>query len=287
MGSRPPSIMTTMIQLSQARRLPPRTNPLVTQTLLTQQHHSSPMAEFTDEVLDQIGHDPLEPEIGQLRHYFRSTPIEEWLNKKSKNKLSQLILTILQHSVAKILPSRDGKTLSSELGTLLGGMISGSPAEAEPFLPYAHIITEDHASDVDTWKAVFDLIAEAKETTPEPTLTGSVRAYTSATHQGSNQTRKSVEDVLRQELRDCSFRNVEGFFEKYFDEGPWTEQSKSIYEAVKNDIKSEFPSNPTEDTVWRWLLKFQKSYLLNLPDTRGEYHRTTKTRQVIGGDAPR
>ena len=83
------------------------------------------------------------------------------------------------------------------------GRITADSAEAKPFLPLAQTIP-DQASDVDTWKAVLDLIAEVTKTTPDRSIPPSF--YPSASKQGS---------VLREELRDCSFVNVEGFFEKY------------------------------------------------------------------------
>lgn len=47
----------------------------------------------------------------------------------------------------------------------------------------------------------------------------------SASQQGGEQTQKLVEGRVFEEIRGCTYQNVEGFFSKYFEGKPWTERT--------------------------------------------------------------
>ena len=145
------------------------------------------------------------------------------------------------------------------------------------------------ASDIEIWKLVLHLIVSASRITPppsKPSYGGTPRTYSSASHQGSEETRKLLEDILRDELWDCSFIKVSGFFEKYFDGKSWTQQGKDIFDSIKhtyvNDRWTSFPNPPTESAVWQWWSTFRNEHLVDLP---GVYYTTKDKEEMTGVDA--
>ena len=90
------------------------------------------------------------------------------------------------------------------------------------------------------------------------------------------------------EIKGCTYRDVDGFFEKYFERRPWSCKSKAIYNAMKKQYKSErwidFFDSSDEDVVWDWLSRFQNTYL---SDSRDVLYTTKSTSDLIDGEAQR
>ena len=190
---------------------------------------------------------------------------------------------MLSHKVAKKLRWKETKgTIAGELASAFRRLDSDE-ADLTPFLPLAELVAQ-RASDTETWKGVLQLIALLARRTPPssipPSFSSTPRTFSSASQEGSEQTRRLVEPWLREELHDCSYMDVKGFFEKYFEKKEWTEQSKQIYETVKDSIV--IPDPPHEDAVWRWWRRFQDKYL---SDTRGVYYTTDSTKDLEGLEA--
>ena len=142
--------------------------------------------------------------------------------------------------------------------------------------------------DTEIWKLVLQLIVSTSQITPpssKPSYGGTPRKYNSASHLGSQQTKKYLEEALRDELWDCSFSNVQGFFEKYFDSKSWTQKGKNIFSAIKHmhvdGHWTFFPDPPTESNVWQWWTTFQNSHLTDSP---GLYYRTKHKGYMTGLD---
>ena len=95
-----------------------------------------------------------------------------------------------------------------------------------------------------------------------------------------------MEDALRDELWDCSFTKVPGFFEKYFDGKSWTQRSKNIFDAIKRAHLegrwTSFPNPPTESAVWQWWTTFQNEHFADLPRL---YYTTKNKKGMTGGSA--
>lgn len=157
----------------------------------------------------------------------------------------------------------------------------------QPFLPLA-ILVARQAPDLEIWEAVLDLISSLSRVTPPSSVVPSFgaipRKFTSASQTGSEQTKDLVEPHLRQELKNCCFVEVKGFFEKYFEGRSWSPISESIITAVGSDLG--FPSVPTESAVWTWIDNFQK-YYLNLNTVRGVYYTTKNKKELTGTKAER
>ena len=203
-----------------------------------------------------------------------------------KDALSSLIGALQVHRVAKRLRSKDfAGTVAGELATLFNRLDSGQIATGA-FQPLVLAVTRK-ASDVEIWKQVFLLIASASRITPPPSVDASFgatpRTYSSASHEGSEQTERLLHDALRDELRGCVYVKVQGFFEKYFEDKSWSQKGKEIYESVKHmhmgDRWTTFPDVPTEGAVWEWWSRLQEEHLTNL---RGMFYRTTSKKEMTG-----
>ncbi|KAL8740279.1 MAG: hypothetical protein Q9190_006997 [Brigantiaea leucoxantha] len=97
-----------------------------------------------------------------------------------------------------------------------------------------------------------------------------------------------IESAMFNEIRKCTYRNVGGFFEKYFEGRPWSRRSKVIYDAMKKQYKgrrrTDFSDLPDEDAVWDWLSRFQNEYL---SDSHGIFYVTESKSDLGGGIAQR
>lgn len=148
------------------------------------------------------------------------------------------------------------------------------------------------APDVDIWNAVFDLIDFISRLTPPRSVPVSFHrtpvVYSFASMTRDEQTKRLLEISLFNEIKDCTYRNVEGFFAKYFEGNKWSKRSKEIYEAMKDRHVhgqwTDFPNPPGEHAVWNWLSQIQSEYLT---EARGIYYKTSTTNELVGGEARR
>jgi hypothetical protein len=52
--------------------------------------------------------------------------------------------------------------------------------------------------------------------------------------QGDEQMKRLLEISLFNEIKNCIYQNVGGFFTKYFEGKKWFKRSKEIYKAIKD-----------------------------------------------------
>ena len=147
----------------------------------------------------------------------------------------------------------------------------------------------DNASDIDIWGAVFDLINTLLSVTPPtttaPTFNGTPATRSSSSFEGSEQTRQNLEPELFYEINNCTYRNVRGFFDKYFEGKSWSRESKKVCTTMKTHRKrgrwTGFPDPPEQDAVWEWLSRFQKK---RLSRSRSSFYTTDSTSDLTGSE---
>lgn len=153
--------------------------------------------------------------------------------------------------------------------------------------------------DILIWKQVYNAVSECtqhprpvtfQQTPPRSipvSFDGTPVSRSTSSFQGKEQTKKILDQALLYELRGCIFRGVDGFFDKYFEQRPWTKQCKNIYQSIKprhvDGRWADFPDPPTQDDVWAWLAQFQQDFLV---DTH-IYYEADNTSSMTGGEAPR
>ncbi|EDN11291.1 predicted protein [Histoplasma mississippiense (nom. inval.)] len=144
----------------------------------------------------------------------------------------------------------------------------------------------------DVWKAVFTLIDNAPRTTPPasvpPSFDGTPVKSTSSSQKGSEQTLELVNPRIFEEIRGCTFRDVKGFFEKYFEEKNWSSKADAICQRVlapdSDGNWAQFPDPPTQDNVLAWWLRLQEDLL---SESRGTYYTTASKADLTGSKAER
>ena len=209
----------------------------------------------------------------------------------SQKVISRLLYTLQGHEVALDLRSKIGSNnVATELSKLFG-LVQSDRYSYEHYRALSRLVVKQ-APDVHIWNAVFDLIITVSQTTPPtsipPSFDGTPITISSSSFQGSEQTRRIIESAMFYEIKGCTFRDVDGFFEKYFEGRRWSRKSKAIYDAVKKQHRGgrwiDFPDPSDEDAMWVWLSSFQDKHF---SDSCGILYTTESISDLIGGEAQR
>ena len=213
------------------------------------------------------------------------------LDSGLQKTISRLLYTLQGHEAAFNLRSKIGNdNVATELSKLFG-LIQRGRYDYEHYRALTRLVVK-RAPDVDIWNAVFDLITSISRTTPPTSIPvsfdGTPITKSSSSFQGSEQTRRIIESEMFYEIKRCTYRDVDGFFEKYFEGHLWSGKSKAIYNAMKKQYRggrwANFPDPPDEDAVWEWLSLFQDKHLSDSP---GVLYTTESTSDLTGGEAQR
>lgn len=187
-----------------------------------------------------------------------------------------MIIALLGHRVAKILRIPGSKVKLHRDLALLYGRLGEQDIENEYLTSLLKAIVAK-SSDVEIWKLVLQYVDSVKPvdptesrrpTTPPPSLPsfqGSPRMSNSSSYDGFEETAALLEDPLTEEFKNCSYKDVEGFFEKYFEGKSWSKEWEAVYDAIKSEYVdgrwSTIPSPLTERTFWDWLSNLQETHL--------------------------
>lgn len=251
--------------------------------------------------LSQIDHNiiaehPLNSSLDHLRSLLRKTEksydaADDNSDQGLQKAILELLVTLLLSEAAEYLPSQTGnRDVASDLLRLRTRIKKGD-FNYQRYRSLSQLVIKK-ASDVDIWAAVFELIITVSPTTPPTSIPvsfdGTPITSSSASQQGGEQTRKLVEARVFEEIRERTYRNVGGFFSKYFEEKDWTEQTKEIYRAVQDrhvDGRwTDFPDPPVQNAVLEWLFRFQEEFLA---DSRGVYYTSESSNDLTGAEARR
>ena len=204
--------------------------------------------------------------------------------------ISRLLSILLTHEVGLNLRLKIGNNdIASELSDLFNAVRSGR-YNYEHYRALSQLIV-NQASDLDIWNAVFDLIITVSRTTPPTSIPVSFDdtpvTISSSSQQGGERIQKLVEGRIFEEIRGCTYQNIEGFFSKHFEGKPWTERTKEVYQAVQgrhvDGRWTDFPQTPVQNEVCKWWFDFQDEFLSS---ERGAYYTSTTT-DLIGCEAKR
>ncbi|EDN02615.1 predicted protein [Histoplasma mississippiense (nom. inval.)] len=225
------------------------------------------------------------------------------LDQLFQNVISKLVYTLQGEGAAYSLPSRinDGN-MASDLAQLFERLQKAKGSfRYDDYHPLVHLViqrppTESQNAEpwnFDVWKAVFTLIDTLpRRTTPPasvpPFFDGTPVKSTSSSQKGSEQTLELVNPRIFEEIHGCTFRNVEGFFEKYFEEKNWSRKADAICRRVLAPTSdgnwAQFPDPPTQNNVLTWWFRLQEDLLL---ESRGIYYTTASKADLTGSKAER
>ncbi|EEH40544.2 hypothetical protein PAAG_08997 [Paracoccidioides lutzii Pb01] len=106
-----------------------------------------------------------------------------------------------------------------------------------------------------------------------------------------SQTCELVNPRIFEEIRGCTFRDVEGFFDKYFEGKDWSDKADAICRrelAPDSDGNwahwAQFPIPSTQDAVLAWWFRLQK---VLLSESRSTYYTTASKADLTGSKAER
>ncbi|MCJ1237182.1 hypothetical protein MMC14_005167 [Varicellaria rhodocarpa] len=261
------------------------------------------MANLSQEDRTIILEHPLDDSLDHLRDVLRkaersykpSAISYDGVVNKSGQELqkptSRLLSALMGSDVALYLHSKTGnQDVASEL-LMLRKRVQKGDFNYEHYHALSRFVVKK-ASDIEIWNAVFNIIITLSRISPPPSIPpssdGTPITHSSASQQGEEQTRWLLEGRIFEEILSCTYRDVGGFFSKYFEGKEWNERSKKVYNAVKgrhvDGRWTDFPEVPTEKAVYEWLCCFQDEFL---SDARGIYYTSKSSSELTGAEARR
>ncbi|KAI0555428.1 serine/threonine-protein kinase Sgk2 [Xylaria curta] len=82
---------------------------------------------------------------------------------------------------------------------------------------------------------------------------------------------KAVEEEVFEEIRNCTFRNVVGFWDKFFEPENWCEGQKAMLKKIMTEYDYhgkkwiDFSTITDEELVWNWLRSLEIRFLADAP----------------------
>ncbi|OAX79279.1 hypothetical protein ACJ72_06402 [Emergomyces africanus] len=218
--------------------------------------------------------------------------------KLYQNVISKLVYILLGESAASNLPSRinDGN-VASNLAKLFERLQTTGNFRYDEYQPLVQVVIRRPAPEsqwnFDVWKAVFNLIYTIPRTSTPPasvpaTFDGTPVKSTSSSQRDSEQTRELVDQRIFEEIHDCTFQDIEGFFEKYFEKKDWSDKADAICQRILTSGSDcnwiQFPNPPTQDNVLTWWFRLQDDLL---SESNSAYYTTVSKADLTGSMAQR
>ncbi|CAH0044867.1 unnamed protein product [Clonostachys solani] len=157
-----------------------------------------------------------------------------------------------------------------------------STIELDRFRPLVRCVINKSPDDT-IWAAIFGLFDTLGPLTPYSSITPTFRGTevrSSSSRLADSETRDIVERELLEEIRTCTFRNVGGFCDRFFDSKSWGKQQQDMLKRVMAEHDGMrwkgFPPTPDENLVWEWLLSLEKRAFADAPY---KLHTTTTANQ--------
>ncbi len=214
-----------------------------------------------------------------------------------KDLVLDLIGTLQALPAARALPSHldHNSRLRADLFGL-GSKVGSSDFDIKSAIPLLRRVISS-ASDAEIWRAVFDLVALIKPTTPVLTVFDKAILDTplrssSASQMGDEQIHEELDQRIIEELVGRVFYNVGGFIERYFKEKDWSNKARDICEkAMAQHVERRWSGYPEHSLAkpalqgpfFEWFMKFQDSFLSGV----GRRYYTSAHNALRGSEADR
>jgi len=230
---------------------------------------------LSEEELQIISERPLAAILNPLRDKLRDTNTAD---EPQQEDVASLLSALVGSAAAFSLPSPDGRGDVASVLLAILKRIRGGLVDLGQFRPLIeHAIA---SSDVHIWEEVYTIIETVSDITPPSSLAATFKGTpvkSSSSRLADTETRDIVERELFFEIKDCTFRNVDGFVDKFFNVESWNREQKAMLKGVMaaHNGKSwtEFPIVPDEKPVWVWFRSLEDRFLSDAPH---KLH-TTKT----------
>ncbi|EDN02894.1 predicted protein [Histoplasma mississippiense (nom. inval.)] len=228
---------------------------------------------------------------------------DESLDQLYRNAISKLLSALQGEDAAYSLRSRvSNGDMVSDLAHLVERLRKAQENfKYDDYRPLVNLVIQRPPTEsqnvetwnFDVWKAVFTLIDTiSRRTTPPasvpPSFDGTPVKSTSSSQKGSEQTHELVNPRIFEEICGCTFRDVKGFFNKYFEEKDWSGKADAICRRVlapgSDGNLAQFPDPPTQDNVLAWWFRLQEDLL---SESRGTYYTTASKADLTGSKVER
>ncbi|KAH7633172.1 serine/threonine-protein kinase Sgk2 [Sordaria sp. MPI-SDFR-AT-0083] len=239
-----------------------------------------------EEQKEIISERPLGDTLDRVRDKLRDANEADDAYRES---IASLLLALVGSSAAFKLPSPDGNSnVAARLFPIQQDLQGGKIANLDPFRPLVRLVV-DNSNDTAIWAAVFSLLDTLTPRTPRlrPTVPSTFKGTpvkTSSNRLADSATCEVVEKELFHEIKNCTFRGVGGFLDKFFDLENWRNEQKAMLEKIKtahNGTKwTGFPATPDEKPVWEWLCSLEERFLAGAPN---KLHTTASAHQFKEG----
>ncbi|ODA82744.1 hypothetical protein RJ55_01253 [Drechmeria coniospora] len=222
---------------------------------------------LSEEQIKTIAENPLDEALNNVRVKLRDRA-----DVLQESDVATLLGVLIVSPAAFDLSDRHGSGNVAEKLFIIRGSIRGRRLELEKFKPLIDAVVAN-SPDIEVWVAVLDLIDILGLHIPPPssippTFKGTP-VKSSSSRLADSETRDIVEGELFFEIKDCTFRNVGGFCDKFFNPKNWDKKQKKMLKGVMvvhNGKKwTDFPSTPDETPVWDWLRSLEERAFSDAP----------------------
>ncbi|QVM12187.1 hypothetical protein D8B26_006822 [Coccidioides posadasii str. Silveira] len=256
------------------------------------------MASLSEDDCKIINNHPLNDSLDQLRRSLLDAE-HSYSSVSSLDSADDRPEHLCQEAVSQLLPALQGKKVAFNLRLRNSGCDIASEI-ARLFqrvrnsdFSYTHYrllvkLIIQKASDYDIWSAILNLITELSRVTPTapsfpPIFDSRLIMHTSALQQDSEQTQQLVKARVFEEIQGCTYWDVQGFFEKYFEGKNWTDRAQDVYKSIKNQhIGGKWTKllQCTQDNIQNWLFQLQDELLLK---EQRRYYTINIPTELTGG----
>jgi hypothetical protein len=160
------------------------------------------------------------------------------VSEQLQDVVSHLLNTLTGTKAAFKLHSKTSSLdVASEMARLFERVRKGDFSYAY-YRPLVKLVIQK-ASNYDIWIAVLDLITTLSGVTPTPASlppapnNSTPITNTSASQQGAKQTKELIDARVFKEIRGCTYRDVEGFYKKYFEVKDRMDRARDVYKSIE------------------------------------------------------
>ncbi|KAI1820770.1 serine/threonine-protein kinase Sgk2 [Xylaria intraflava] len=211
---------------------------------------------LSQEAKDIIAELPLKDTLEHARQKLRDSDATD----PRQEHVAGLLSALVGSPAAFSLPFPDGSGNVAAKLFSIQQHVRGGLVKLDHFCSLVHHVASK-SPDIDIWEAVFNIIDNLSVLAPPPpsialTFKGTP-VKSSSNRLADSETREIVEQEIFVEIKDCTFRGVGGFADKFFNTKTWRKEQKEMLEGVMTEHDGKrwkgFPSVATEKLVWDWL----------------------------------
>ncbi|KAI1737356.1 serine/threonine-protein kinase Sgk2 [Xylaria scruposa] len=222
---------------------------------------------LTEKHIKIISEHPLNDTFDHIRDELRDNA-NDLQQKNIVSLLEALIRTAAASNIT--CPDRGGRA-AGRLVCVLYYLQKGK-LDLNHFSPLVRNVV-GNSSDTILWDTALTLINALNLPTPplfNPTFVGTTIEIDSSRLVDS-ESAKAMEEEVFKEIRNCTFRNVVGFWDKFFEPENWREGQKAMLKEIMTEYDYEgkkwieFPAITNEELVWNWLRSLEIRFLADAP----------------------